>query len=313
MRNRAIFLPLACMILLTLGCERRKASEDPPQVRSGDTPAQASVLDRTPNPDLLADQAAISRRIERQRLATEAERAAKAPKGPTDQVREMLAGILADVQAGQTERILDIFAEEDGADMRPILVDGAAAKAKLKALGELLKERLDVELPLMIKVFLASSSGPEALADASIDDLQIEQDNGNVVVTSSDGASTTFVETDAGYRAQVPQQLATLLPIAPEMITAIDQFVDQMTEAVNDGDITAENFDAKVKEITEQTLGSAMTKMAELMATVADEGLAAEEGEAEEEEAAADEPDTDSPGEVEGTLRRIDEDDQEDE
>ena len=68
MKHRLLLLGLTCAWFTVSGCQRKDASEAPPSP-DDDIEARTSIIKVTPNPDLLEDQSAISRRIERARLA----------------------------------------------------------------------------------------------------------------------------------------------------------------------------------------------------------------------------------------------------
>ena len=68
MKRRGLLLGLTCLWLTMAGCQRKDASEVPPSV-DDEIEARTSIVKITPNPALLEDQSAISRRIERARLA----------------------------------------------------------------------------------------------------------------------------------------------------------------------------------------------------------------------------------------------------
>ena len=115
MKCCAAVLTLTCVILMGFGCDRKEASEAAPVVFDPDRDPHVPIPEHNPNPDLLADQVAISRRVEREKPAAAAlsgEVTAGAAEA-INQVRQKVADMIATAKAGQDEQLLDFFADPD--------------------------------------------------------------------------------------------------------------------------------------------------------------------------------------------------------
>ena len=67
MKRCVIIAALACASVMAFSCERKEASQEQPDIFDPKFDPHASILEASADPDLLEDQTAISRRIERTR------------------------------------------------------------------------------------------------------------------------------------------------------------------------------------------------------------------------------------------------------
>jgi len=269
MSKLAVVIPLTAALALTTGCKRREASETEPNIYDPNVDPPASVLRHNPNQGLLDDQAAISRRAEP--IAP----AEAAPSGdPVEQVKALVATAIEDAIEGEPDSMLALLASDLAEGLKPFFDGMAEAENKKAELDQLISDKLAIQMPLSVASIFAFASqlqlpgGPMKLEDVSIDDMQFELVDENVVVTDPDGTETTFVFTEDGYRVslgdqEIPEQLTEVMV---ERTQAEIKLIDQLIAGINDETITADNFEQKAEQLNEELLAPMTAKMFNAMA-----------------------------------------------
>lgn len=319
MKRWTIVPSLLCAGLLLFGCERKDASETSPEKYDPDLDPPVSILEVTVNPDLIADQAAISRR-----MASQGRTAAPPPTTPEatgrvereggdaiERVRGKLTEVLAAVTAGDKQRIIELFAEEDAESLQFLLELGERILTKGKIFEDLLRTRLGMKIPGDIKSYITGKSkitAPGVEEGVSIDDLKFEQVGQDVVVTDPKGQKMTFSRVGNEYRASLPQGAKELLGAMTELAMAQEQFIDRLTGEINRGRITEENFEAAAKRAADEILMPPMGKFMKMMFSTGGKGAEGEDEETGKPEEALDpnQPEkTERPATGGGLLRNI--------
>ncbi len=267
------FRILPCVILLSAilpACERKAASPRPPQ--PSDTESYPPLLlDEKAEPDLLADQAAISRRIERERGLPPADGSSiEAAANPLEQVKQKLTEVLTAVKAGQNQSVLMLLEDRDAAVMRPILQAEAELEQKVQIFEALCLNQLGMAVPPELQSIMEAKTSQLGLGvgldfkNISIDALQFAVDGTNVVVTDPLGQTFLFAPVNGQYKMRIPPEALVIPPVVRELAAAQNRFVDQMISEIRNGRITEENFDARINEVAEKIVMPTLKKFMEL-------------------------------------------------
>jgi len=263
-----IVLSIAILLVLPLGCERRKAEDYRQQSFDPDLDRPASVLACEVDPDLLEDQVAISRRIEREvTQAVRPARSAEVTSPAIEQVKKLIADVAAEVQAGEDEAWLDLFNDDDAASLRPMARDAKALAVKTQALSEAMQEKLGLEMPDHVKSALADKARGagigSSLVRVPVDQLTFEQRDQKVIVTAPDGDQLTFLAIGDEYRASLPAESIEALTALRQLYDAQKEYINEVLAGISRQDITAANYTEKEREIAEATIGPVMGALME--------------------------------------------------
>ena len=292
MKDGFLLLTMLCMGLLLCGCERRQPSEESPEIFDPKTDPPASVLGTNPDLSLLGDQAVISRRIERGEAAPalpvgatpapaapsatslpvglEAPSAAgPAPRaaggGIVDQVKQKVGEIVAAVRSGQIMKATELYRQGDAETIRPILGAAMQMREKTIAFEELVRQKLGLALSNEIRSSLAerfsgAAVGPLGTADPS--NLTFEQSGASVTVTAPSGEKIEMVQSGSDWVASsLPAQLPNMLKAHSDLVSGQTAFLDAMSSAVEQGQVTAETFPQRANEMIQQTISPALNAL----------------------------------------------------
>jgi len=202
------------------------------------------------------------------------------------------------------------------------LEGSARIQAKTEALEELLTTTIGIEMPEDMKTAFATESkgflSEAQFKEVSIEDLTFREEGQNVVVSGfPDREDLTFTPGEGGYKVALLNEIEGMIPVFTSLITAQETFIDEMTEAIESGQITSENFEAKAKEIMDRTVAPAFEEFMDLIMSTMAEGFETEmerdtppppeepTDEDEEVESTEPAPDTSTDDEALGTLRRV--------
>ena len=342
MRSCTIVLSLAwfAFLLLASGCERRKATENPPEAYDPSVEPPASAVMVKENPDLLADQAGISREYKerlREAVAAAEPESEAAETEAIAQVKQLLADTIEQAADGNSEAMFALLADQDAEALQTMMSDSSQVQEKIQQVQELIAEKLNIEVPESIsgnlegweastlawKKATGYDSAVSLLQATSIEGVEFEQVADEVLATSPDGAQLTFVPMDSEYIVSLSPETAAFIQAMATATAAQNDFLDKLIEGIDSGTIIAVNFEQEATSIAEDTLTTAMVNMAELIASAAEQEPSPEEGltpddsaEPSVEDATEEPEDEDSEEEAEpagdsegggmgGTLRRI--------
>ncbi len=271
MKYWATVLSLTCVILMGLGCDRREASEAAPAVFDPNHDSHAPITEHNVDSDLLADQAAISRRIQGEKptlpTTSEEEPLAEGAEGPIGLVKQKVAELITAAQAGQQEQVLEFFAEPNA--LLALLSGAKEIQTEVQDFEALVKDQLGIELPDDVRSVLASKSEgigvTESIKNVSVDDLEFEQIGSDVVVTDPKGQKITFVPVGSDYKISLSDKQIELLAIAGELIAAQQEFLDEMTKGIEAGRIDSDNFERRAEAIGKRTIMPVVGKLMKIM------------------------------------------------
>jgi len=292
MNKWAVVLGWICVpLLLSAGCERQKPSDRQVQPYDPDVDPPASVVNVTVNPELLMDQTQVSKQYEREITAATGTPAGAAaspttPAAATEQVKQLLAGAIDAAKTGQIDGELAIFTKQDAELFRPLLVAIGQVESDSAQLAQLVTDKLGIDIPPSVQMSLAqheqSPGVMGGLGRLTIENLQIASAGNNiasvgnniasagnntasagnnVVVTFPDGRKQTFAPVGAQYKLAVSDKDKQLLPLELDLVKAEKKFIDEVSAGINDGSISAANFQQKAKDISDRTVAPAVAKM----------------------------------------------------
>ena len=277
------------MVLLAVaGCERGKRTEEPaPYHRDVDAPPTALIL--RADEGLMADQRRISGEVEgrpsggvgRATGAESVRSEVPATEADVEVVKAVVEKMIAAAEDDDTNALVGFFSREDAVLVRPMFEADKTMPAKLDALGALVSEKLSVELPAGMKRGMGSKIAPTGmLTSVEPDEFKYSLEGPSVVVTNpSDKRALPFVKIGRQWLVQYSEQGRKGLSFVSDVAAATGEFISAMTAGVNDGSITAENLEAKAKELAEKHIRPAAEKLGALMTEAMGAAVPAEDSE----------------------------------
>jgi len=267
MRKWAAVPLWACVLLLAIGCERKKASEAHVEKYDPKVDAPPSVLAVSPSPDLLANQAEVSKRYERSGKAAPTAAAAAPGAKPEEQVKQLIAGVLEGLKAGKPEGVLALWGEDDAKLVQPFIAGTSEITTASAELQQAITDKLGIEAPPSVKASLGGQQAPDMtgpLGQASVDEFKFALSGQNVTVTSPDGQQQTFVPVNSQYKLVLSEKEKQVFPILQELVTAQKQYIDGIKKGIDEGTITAANLEQQAKDIADRTVMPVMAKLMQL-------------------------------------------------
>jgi len=287
MKATAILLT-GLFLVAAIGCEKPK---EPEQAEQYDREIDGPVCMYAPasDPDLLADQGEVAKRgaagasASGSSDASAAPTAAKLPPGtnPVASARARLQGAANAVTAGRTVQVIELFAAEEAAAFTKLLALSDLPE-KIKAFEQLARDKLgDAAADKFREISNAGKLPPlkaEAVFEKFIDvaNLTLRAEGDDVIVTRADGTQAKLVYTDNGWKYELDAKAKQMVVVVADMADGLNKLLDTMTAGINDGSITAANFDAKGQELSESILKPVAERFLKLIMDAA--GPAAPDG-----------------------------------
>ncbi len=277
MKFWAVNIALGLILLTTIGCERQDPADDNSTAFDPDLDPAARMISVDTDPDIMEDQAKISRQASQSKSPrrTAAPTDAGDDAGDLDPIELVKAKVTAAIEgmkANDPEPLIEIFDDEAAQLLGPIMRGGLELDQKSLALLQLIETELGIEPSADVKSMLSGKSGgpsdgpASGLAVDSVDDLTFELDGDNVVVNTSQGKPMVFSPVDSDYKLSLPEEAKDpramqMFGLMNEILAAQMTLIDEVTTGIETGEITLDNFEPKVNEIADRTVKPAMAKL----------------------------------------------------
>ena len=280
------------VLVAAIGCE----GEDPPDdagrvyVKRPPNPADVPVDGR-----LMEDQRKLSQKYEDADAGTAAPIKPAAPKAGTgdavEEVKALLPELLAASKAADLDTLAKYLEPDVMSDMRAAASLMDDLDPKIKSLDRLIRDKLQVEPPANIKEMASESPEFNELlfptgADFQVADMEYKVVGGTVEVYApkkGPGPGQTpkkrkpqlvFAISDGAWRLQLDPLQKEFLAVVPDLGPAMNKAIEAMTNGVNSGEITADNLEAKFKELSQKHMGPVIVRLMPLMMRMMAEGMA---------------------------------------
>jgi hypothetical protein len=186
-------------------------------------------------------------------------------------VRAKLAQLETAAKAGQTDKLLELFAPQDAASIKALFKAGQEIPTKAAALEKLVTTKLDTELPADLKSSLKKmSSQPKSPAEEflkhDVSKSTFEQ-NGDTLVMILDGQRTTLNKVDGQWYMDLGPGRDLILAMS-DLTSAAGAVIDAVTAGITSGAITRDNLAEKSREIGDKLMKPASEKFGKLLMEV---------------------------------------------
>ncbi len=263
MKFWAVNIALVLVLLTTIGCERRDPADDNSTAFDPDLDPAARMISVETDPDIMEDQAKISRQASEGKSPRRTTGSADAADmDPVELVKGKVAAAIAGIKANDPEPMLAMFDDEAAQLLSPMIRGGVELEQRSLAFQYLLETELGIELRGDLRSIISETYGVPTsdLKVDSIGELTFEMDDEKVIVTTPEGNDPyIFVAVDSDYRAtltevfkdpRIVQTFAMLNDITQAQIT----FIDEVTADIEAGEITRDNLEPKTNAIADRTV-----------------------------------------------------------
>lgn len=274
--NKALTILAAMTICAAIGCEKKRETSSEPPAYDADVDGPACIHAPTADARLLEDQT----RIEAASPAP-GERPAPGPGpapvlSPVEQVKKQIGDVAAAVKAGQEDRFADLYGDQEAAMMKDFAVNMASAATKMVAFATAVKDQFGIDLSDKMKKDLAGGGDEEAPAAGelpkpsdmmggilAVDELKLQQQGQDVVVTDGQGQKHKFVQTAQGWKIEMEPLGKALLGAFAEFAKGQVKLLDAAMAGIRDKSITKDNLDQQMEALSKQHLEPAAQKLGE--------------------------------------------------
>jgi hypothetical protein len=277
MTSRIVAVVAVAILTALSGCRKQDPADRAVKDYDPETAPPPSVVSVSLNMDLLGDQAEISRRYARE-SGTSASAAPAHAATPVEQVRQLLTTVKQETAAGDATAALKLYSSEDRPLIQSIIDSTEELKQAQADLKAKVSAKLTMELPMSVEALLntdQSDAVVDPLGKENVDEMTVEQVGGNVNVTGSSGAAVTFAPAGGDHAIELTDDAKAAIAFLGRLVPAQAQFAQQLAAGIDDGTVTAANFDRQANAIASRTVAPVMASRAGMPADGAAPGASA--------------------------------------
>lgn len=298
MKCWTIVLVTALMLGAHAGCENKAPEEASEFDREIDGPP--GIIRRSPtNYDLITDPAVVAARGTATAVETPGDSSgsgmsaaaadALLPRATGNDIEDVKRTIekLSEAAKGADATAIGAFMDQE---LREVFQDltrrGAALEKSAASLVEAARKKFGGELPAEFKASVEKVKSEvtgvplpaQVLAAMPLDQLTFMKEGDQVVVTTEDDQKFYFTKVGQVWKIQLDPKWKAIVGALKDVLIAGDKLMATLKTGIEDGSITPENVNDKVRELGEQIMAPARGKMMKLMGGAPDAGAPAPEG-----------------------------------
>jgi hypothetical protein len=259
---------IACLIglvALTTGCDRREP--DRPESYDAQVDGPPGPTPPAPNPMLMKrpDQTVPDEAIGG---GTTGGGAIAQPTGtPVEQVRQVLEELQQAARTGEVQVIAARLGGDGGRELGELFRTAASAAPQMRQFAEYVRNELGIEPPAKYAnpddVKAQAAQGTSGM-DIDLARAEFRREGEKVIVTHpEEDEPLEFVQEGGRWVILVPldEQTRQMLPMMKAMFSVPQKVMAEARAGIESGEITAENFQAKLEEIESKYAGQIMGEM----------------------------------------------------